>query len=176
MPVDILQYPDKRLKRKAIAVTDFGDDFQQYVDSMFEAHYAADNCAALAATQLDLEPAYHVTVIDFSPQHDQPLCIVNGDIIEREGLQNEEEGCMSVGCDIDIYLHGKVKRAMNIKLKAQDRHGEFFEMEAEGYLAKCIQHELDHLDGKIFLDHLSSLKRKILEKKLDKELRYRQSS
>jgi peptide deformylase len=173
--VDILQYPDKRLKRKAIRVTDFGDEFQHYVDTMFATHYAAENCAALAATQLDLAPAYHVTVIDFSAKHDQPLCIVNGEIIARAGQQNEEEGCMSVGCDVDIYLHGRVKRSLEITVRAQDRFGEPFEMQAEGYMAKCIQHELDHLDGKIFLDHLSSLKRKILEKKLNKELRLRET-
>ena len=169
--VDILQYPDPRLKRKGQAVTDFGDEFQQYIDTMFETHYAATNCAALAATQLDLEPAYHVTVIDFSPNHDQPLCIVNGEIIAREGEQNEDEGCMSVGCDENIYVHAKVRRAYKIKLKAQDRHGKIFEMEAEEFMAKCIQHELDHLDGKIFLDHLSPLKRKMTEKKLVKERR-----
>lgn len=169
--VDILQYPDKRLKRIAQKVEDFGDDFQTYVDTMFNTHYSAENCAALAATQIDLDPAYHVTVIDYSPKHDQPLCIVNGKIVEREGEQNEDEGCMSVGCDEDIYIHGLVKRAMRIKLQAQDRHGESFEMDVDDYMAKCIQHELDHLDGKIFLDHLSNLKRKMLEKKLDKERR-----
>lgn len=169
--VDILQYPDLRLKRKGQAVTDFGDEFQQYVDIMFETHYAASNCAALAATQLDLEPAYHVTVIDFSPNHDQPLCIVNGEIIAREGEQNEDEGCMSVGCDENIYVHAKVHRAYKIRLKAQDRYGKTFEMNAEEYMAKCIQHELDHLDGKIFLDRLSPLKRKMAEKKLAKERR-----
>ena len=169
--VKILQYPDPRLKRKAVQVDDFGPEFQQYVDTMFATHYHADNCAALAATQLDLNPGYHVTVIDFSPNHDQPLCIVNGEIIEREGEQNEEEGCMSVGCDVDIFLHAHVRRAYKIKIRAQDRHGKSFEMEAEGYMAKCIQHELDHLQGKVFLDHLSALKRKVLEKKLRKQLR-----
>lgn len=173
--VSILQYPDPRLKRTGVKVEDFGSDFQTYVDSMFATHYNAENCAALAATQLDLDPAYHVTVIDLSPQGDQPLCIVNGEIIEREGLQNEEEGCMSVGCDVEIYIHSRVKRAQRIKVRAQDRYGEPFEMEAEGYMAKCIQHELDHLEGKIFLDHLSSLKRNMLEKKLNKQWRLRNS-
>lgn len=172
--VDILQYPDKRLKRVAQPVTDFGDDFQRYVDNMFETHYAADNCAALAATQLDLDPGYHVTVIDFSAKKDQPLCIVNGEIIERCGEQNESEGCMSVGCNVDIYIHANVKRAMRIKVVFQDRYGNPQELEAEGFMAKCIQHELDHLDGKIFLDRLSALKRKMLEKKLQKEWRLRE--
>ena len=172
----ILQYPDARLKRKGIKVEDFGEDFQKIVDDMFATHYAADNCAALAATQLELDNAPHVTVIDFSPERDQPLCIVNGEIITREGEQNEEEGCMSVGVDMDIYLHAKVKRALKIKVKAQDRRGKLVEFEAEGYMAKCIQHELDHLAGKIFLDKISLLKRKMLEKKFVKEKKLRESS
>lgn len=171
--VDILQYPDPRLKRKGVPVTDFGDEFQEYVNTMFATHYNADNCAALAATQLNLDPGYHVTVIDESVSQGDPLCIVNGRIVECSGEQNEEEGCMSVGCDVDIYIHAHVQRAMYIKLQAQDRFGKPFELEADGYLAKCIQHELDHLDGKIFLDRLSTLKRKKLEKKLEKSLRYR---
>ena len=167
--VNILQYPDLRLQRKAIKVEDFGEAFQETIDDMFATHYAADNCAALAATQLDIEPAPHVTVIDFSPDHDQPLCLVNAEIIEREGEQNEAEGCMSVGCDVQIYVHARVKRALKIKVKAQDRYGSPIEFAAEGYTAKCIQHELDHLEGKVFLDRISPLKRKVLEKKLSKE-------
>lgn len=170
----ILQYPDPRLKRKGIKVENFNEGFQKLIDDMFATHYAADNCAALAATQLDIENAPHVTVIDFSPEHDQPLCIVNGEIIAREGEQYEEEGCMSVGVDIEIYLHAKVKRALKIKVKAQDRYGQTVEFDVEGFMAKCIQHELDHLDGKIFLDRLSPLKRKMLEKKLIKEKRSRE--
>ena len=172
--IEILQYPDKRLKRIANKVEDFGDDFQAIVDDMFETHYNAKNCAALAATQLALDPAPHVTVIDFSPTKSEPLCIVNGEITAREGTQKEEEGCMSVGCDIDIFLHAYVKRAMKITLKAQDRYGKPFEMDAEGFMAKCIQHELDHLDGKIFLDHLTRLKRERLIAKYKKELKYRE--
>jgi len=167
--IDILQYPDTRLKRKGIKVEDFGKDFQKTIDDMFATHYAADNCAALAATQLNIEQPPHVTVIDFSPEHNQPLCIVNGEIIEREGEQYEEEGCMSVGCDIKIYLHARVKRALKITVKAQDRYGKPFELTVDDYMAKCIQHELDHLDGKVFLDRISPLKRKMLEKKLAKE-------
>ena len=173
--IDILQYPDPRLKRKGLKVEDFGEVFQTTVDDMFATHYAADNCAALAATQLDIDNAPHVTVIDFSPERDQPLCIVNGEIISREGEQNEEEGCMSVGADIEIYLHANVKRALKIKVRAHDRYGKAVEFEVEGYMAKCIQHELDHLEGKIFLDRISSLKRRMLEKKLGKEKRLREA-
>lgn len=169
--VKILQYPDKKLKRKAYQVTDFGPAFQTIVDNMFETHYAASDCAALAATQLDIDPAPHVTVIDYSENHDQPFCLVNGRIVERDGEQHEQEGCMSVGCDIGIYVYAHVKRALTVKVEGQDRYGAPLEFEAEGYRAKCIQHELDHLDGKTFLDHLTPLKRGILEKKLSKELK-----
>ena len=166
--IKILQFPDSRLQTKAKKVEDFGPAFQKIVDDMFETHYAADNCAALAATQLDIIDPPHVTVIDFSEHHNQPLCIVNGEIIESSGEQNEPEGCMSVGCDIGANVYEKVKRAKKIKVKAQDRHGKDIEFEAEDFMAKCIQHELDHLDGKIFLDHLSKLKRQRIQQKLAK--------
>ena len=167
--INILEYPDPRLKRKGKKVADFGKEFQAIVDRMFATKYGTENCAALAATQLDLPDAPHVTVIDLSRINDQPLCLVNAEIIEREGVQNEEEGCMSVGCAIGIPTHANVERDLKIRVKAQDRFGEPLDFSAEGYLAKCIQHELDHLQGKIFLDHLSPLKRERLEKKLAKE-------
>lgn len=165
--VKILQYPDPRLRKKGEKVEDFGDETQKMIDDMFETHYAAENCAALACTQLDFENPKHITVIDFSPMKNQPLCLVNGEIIEREGAQNEEEGCMSVGIKSGTVFE-KVKRAMKIKVRAQDRHGQPLEFEAEGFMAKCIQHELDHLDGKLFLDRLSPLKRYRAEEKLKK--------
>lgn len=166
--IDILQYPNPRLTRKGIKVTDFGAALQKLVDDMLATHYAAENCAALAATQLDIDPAPHVTVIDLSPEHNQPLCIVNGEIITCEGQQYEEEGCMSVGYGLQICLHARVKRAQKITVKGQDRYGQGLQLTAEGFLAKCIQHELDHLNGKIYLDRISGLKRKIIEKKLAK--------
>ncbi len=165
----ILQYPDPRLKICGRKVDDFGADTQKIIDDMFETHYAAENCAALAATQLDIKNAPHITVIDFSPEKNQPLCIVNGEITHREGETNTEEGCMSVGGDTGgSGPFEKVKRAEKITLKAQDRHGKAFEMQADDFMAKCIQHELDHLDGKIFLDRLSGLKKKRIDKKLKK--------
>jgi peptide deformylase len=166
--IRILQYPDPKLKRIAKPVEDFGDTFQKIIDDMFETHYAADNCAALAATQLDLKNPPHVTVIDFSDNKDQPLCLVNAKITEKEGEQNEQEGCMSVGCDIGAHLYEVVPRAEKIKVTAQDRHGSLIQLEEDGFMAKCIQHELDHLDGKTFLDHLSKLKRIRIEEKLKK--------
>lgn len=164
----ILQYPDPKLKRVAKPVADFGDAFQKIIDDMFETHYAADSCAALAATQLDLTNPPHVTVIDFSENHDQPLCLVNAKIIKKEGEQNEPEGCMSVGCDIGAHVYETVRRAEKVVVTAQDRYGKTIELKEEGFMAKCIQHELDHLDGTIFLDHLSKLKRKRIEDKLKK--------
>lgn len=165
----ILQYPDTRLKTTAKKVENFDDPkLQQIIDDMFETHYAAENCAALAATQLDIVDPPHVTVIDFSAKKNEPLCLVNGEVIASEGEHTEEEGCMSVGCDLGVGVYEKVSRPAKIKVKAFDRHGKPLEFEAEGFMAKCVQHELDHLNGKIFLDHLSKLKRQRLEKKLDK--------
>jgi len=165
--IKILQYPDPRLRQKAEKVDDFGQETQKIIDDMFETHYAADNCAALAATQLDFKNPKHITVIDFSPQKNQPLCLVNGEILERQGEMEQEEGCMSVGIQSGSVFE-KIKRAAKIKVRAQDRYGKTIEFEAEGYMAKCIQHELDHLNGKIFIDHLSPLKRARVEKRLKK--------
>ncbi|MCH9770380.1 MAG: peptide deformylase [Gammaproteobacteria bacterium] len=163
----ILQHPNKRLRQNGKPVTDFKNpDLQKTIDNMFETHYAADNCAALAATQLDIVDPPHITVIDFSAKHDQPLCLVNAKIIAREGEQNEEEGCMSVGHGHGVYA--KVKRAAKIQVQAFDRRGKALNFSAEGYMAKCIQHELDHLDGKLYIDRLSQLKRMRIETFLKK--------
>lgn len=163
----ILQYPDPRLKVKGRKVEDFGPKTQKIIDDMFETHYASDNCAALAATQLDLIDPPHITVIDFSKEKDQPLCLINAEILAYDGELNKEEGCMSVG-EADGMVFAKVVRAAKIKVRAQDRFGKALEFEAEGFMAKCIQHELDHLEGKLFIDHLSHLKRQRLIKKLEK--------
>lgn len=168
----ILQYPDPRLKTKARKVEKFDDELQKIIDNMFETHYAAHNCAALAATQLDIPNPPHITVIDFSDKKNEPLCLVNGKIIAAEGTMAEEEACMSVSGGI----YEKVTRAAKIKVQAQDRHGKPFEFEAEGFFAKCVQHELDHLDGKIFLDRLSSLKRQRADKKIAKIQRWQRES
>jgi peptide deformylase len=163
----ILQYPNPRLNQKANPVIVFDDNLQKIIDDMFETHYNTENCAALAATQLDIENPPHVTVIDFSPEKNQPLCLVNGKIIATEGQMLEKEACMSIA---DIYE--KVARAYKIKVQAQDRHGNPLEFEAEGFMAKCIQHELDHLNGKIFIDRLSTLKRERVDKKFAKLKRW----
>ena len=175
MILDIIQYPDRRLKIPGRKVEVVDDAIKKIVSDMFDTHYAQENCAALAATQLDFSqdeknPAYRITVIDFSENKDQPLCLINPEIIERDGETNTEEGCMSV-----YNVSAKVARAASIKLTYLDQQGEKQSMYADGFMAKCIQHELDHLDGKLYIDHLSSLKLSRLEKQLDKFRRWKKS-
>lgn len=158
----ILQYPDPRLRLKARTVSDVDTSIQKIIDDMYETLYASKNCAALAASQLGIH--YRITVIDFSEKKDQPLCLVNPEILSREGEQYEAEGCMSVTGSI----YERVKRAAKITVKAQDRHGKPINMQAEGFMAKCIQHEVDHLDGILFIDHLSLIKRLRIDKKVAK--------
>ncbi|OGT63602.1 MAG: peptide deformylase [Gammaproteobacteria bacterium RIFCSPHIGHO2_12_FULL_45_9] len=171
----ILQYPDPLLRRKGMQVTDFGADFQKTVDDMFETHYAETACAALAATQLAIPNAPAVTVIDFSEQHDQPLCLVNPRIVEASGELLEEEACMSVG-QAGERISAAVKRATRIRVQAQDRHGQDLDFEAVDFMAKCIQHELDHLQGKLFIDHLSPLKRERLVALLREQTKAKKAS
>lgn len=162
----ILQFPNPRLRTKGKKVEVFDDNIETIIKDMFETHYAQENCAALAATQLDIIDPPHITVIDFSLKKDQPLCLVNAVITEKSGETYEEEGCMSVGIGAAIYE--KVKRAEKIRVKALDAEGKPLDFEADGFLAKCIQHELDHLDGVLFIDHLSGIKRSSVGKRLEK--------
>lgn len=166
--IKILQHPNARLAKRGEKVTDFGPATQKIIDDMFETHYNTENCAALAATQLDFEHPKHITVIDFSPNKDQPLCLVNGEIIWRsEELMSEPEGCMSVPGGV----YESLKRSASIKVRAQDRFGKEFEMEASGFMSKCIQHELDHLNGTLFIDKLSKLKRSMVDRRISKYYR-----
>ncbi|MDF3054630.1 MAG: def1 [Gammaproteobacteria bacterium] len=162
----ILQYPDPKLRRKGHHVTEIDARISKIIDDMFETHYSTKNCAALAATQLDMPDPPHITVIDFSDQKNSPLCLVNGEIIASAGEYELEEGCMSIA-----GAYEKVKRAEKITVSAMDKHGKPFTFEADGFMAKCVQHELDHLDGKVFLDHLSALKRGRIDKRITKMLR-----
>ncbi|MCX7120491.1 MAG: peptide deformylase [Gammaproteobacteria bacterium] len=162
--IRILQYPDIRLKAKGENVTDFGAETQKMIDDMFETHYGTENCAALACTQLDFKKPKHITVIDFSSEKNKPLCLVNAVITEKEGEETSPEGCMSVGGS----AYEKVTRAAKIKIKAQDRFGKELNFEADGFMAKCIQHELDHLNGKVFVEYLSHLKRDRIKKRIEK--------
>src|ERR1700735_2921235 len=138
----ILQYPDLRLKKKAKWVEKVDDQVKKVVDDMFETHYNAQNCAALAATQLDFADPLRITVIDFSDNKNQPLCLINPEIFYCEGEQIVPEGCMSVGGEVDDRVYEYVKRPMKLKVRALNPQGETIEIEAEGFMAQCIQHEV----------------------------------
>jgi peptide deformylase len=164
MPIlNILHFPDPRLRNKAQPVEQFDDDLRRFVDDMFETMYQAPGIG-LAATQVnDLR---RVVVIDVSEEHDAPLCLINPEILVRDGEEQMDEGCLSVP-----GVFERVTRADRIKVRAMTPGGEAFELDAEGLLAVCIQHEIDHLDGKLFIDYLSNLKRQRIRKKLEKESR-----
>jgi peptide deformylase len=164
---NILEYPDPRLRTKAAPVTDFDAALGTLIDDMLETMYAAPGIG-LAATQVDVHQ--RVLVIDISDERNAPLTIVNPQILAREGQAQSEEGCLSVPGIFD-----DVKRAAKIRLRAQDRSGASFEHDYDGILAVCIQHEMDHLEGKLFVDYLSDLKRERIRKKLEKERRERGS-
>jgi peptide deformylase len=163
----ILEFPDPRLRTKAQPVTRFDAALGTLIDDMFETMYAAPGIG-LAATQVDVHK--RVIVIDLSKEHNEPLVLINPEIIAREGEATTEEGCLSVPGIFD-----EVKRAARVRLRAHDRNGEVFERDYEDILAVCIQHEMDHLEGKLFVDYLSDLKRERIRKKLDKERRERAS-
>ncbi|MEW8201661.1 MAG: peptide deformylase [Candidatus Thiodiazotropha endolucinida] len=161
--LDILHFPDPRLRNKAKPVAQVDDSIRRLIDDMLETMYQAPGIG-LAATQVNV--AKRVVVIDLSEEKNQPLCLVNPEIIEKDGEEQMEEGCLSIP-----GVYEMVKRANLIRVRALGRDGAAFEMEAEGLLAVCIQHELDHLEGKLFVDYLSSLKRQRIRKKLEKESR-----
>jgi peptide deformylase len=161
----ILEYPDPRLRTRAQPVTRFDAALGVLIDDMFETMYAAPGIG-LAATQVDVHQ--RLIVIDISPERNQPLTIINPQILTREGEASTEEGCLSVPGIFD-----EVKRAAKIGLRAQDRGGNFFERDFEDILAVCIQHEMDHLEGKLFVDYLSDLKRERIRKRLDKDRKER---
>ena len=138
-------------------------DIKQLVDDMFETMYSAPGIG-LAATQVNVHQ--RVIVIDISPDNNQPLCLINPEIIESDGVEETEEGCLSVP---DFYE--SVRRAETVTIEAMNQEGETFTMQAGGLLAVCIQHEMDHLVGKLFVDYLSPLKQQRLKKKLQKNRR-----
>ncbi len=156
----ILEYPDPRLRTKAQPVETVDDELRQLIDDMFETMYAAPG-VGLAATQVNVHR--RLLVADVSEERDQPVCLINPKIVERDGVQVGEEGCLSVP-----GYYEAVERAERIRVSALDRNGEPFEMEADGLLSVCIQHEMDHLEGKLFVDYLSELKRSRIRKRLEK--------
>lgn len=157
----ILHYPDPRLRRKAEPVAEIGDEIRRLIDDMAETMYAAPGIG-LAAVQVDVPK--RVIVIDLSEARNDLKVFVNPEILSKEGEQTFEEGCLSVPGIFD-----EVTRAARVRVRALDREGRSFELEAEGLLATCIQHEIDHLDGKVFVDYLSRLKQSRIRKKLEKQ-------
>ncbi len=159
----ILHYPDPRLRRKALPVAQVDDAVRRLVDDMAETMYDAPGIG-LAAIQVN-EPR-RVIVIDISENRDRLQVFINPEIVARDGVQTFEEGCLSVP-----GIYEEVTRAGRVRVRARDRDGQPFELEAEGLLATCLQHEIDHLDGKVFVDYLSRLKQSRIRKKLEKQQR-----
>ena len=162
----ILEFPDPRLRTRAAPVAAVDDAIRTLIDDMFETMYAAPG-VGLAATQVNVHK--RVLVADVSEGQDHPLALVNPEIVEREGSTEAEEGCLSVPGIFDKLS----TRSARIVVRALDRDGRPFELEADGLLSVCIQHEIDHLEGKLFVDYLSELKRTRIRKKLEKERRER---
>ncbi|MHB8475213.1 MAG: peptide deformylase [Steroidobacteraceae bacterium] len=161
----ILEYPDPRLRKKAAALTVVDDAMRQLADNMLETMYAAKG-VGLAATQVDVH--VRLIVLDVSEERDRPHVLFNPEIVSLEGSGPGEEGCLSVP-----GIYDKVSRATHIRVRALDRDGQPFEMDAAGLLAVCIQHEADHLEGKLFVDYLSELKRQLIRRRLEKERKQR---
>ena len=166
--LDILRFPDPRLRISAKPVKNVDSKITGLVDDMFETMYAAPGIG-LAATQVNVP--LQVIVIDISETHDQPMVFINPEIINVDGEEEMEEGCLSVPGVFD-----KVTRAEKVRVRALNRDGEQFETDYDGLLAICVQHEMDHLKGKLFVDYLSNLKRQRIRKKLEKEARQKPSS
>ena len=158
--LNILEYPDPRLRTKARPVERVDDEIRRLIDDMLETMYAAPGIG-LAATQVDVHQ--RVLVLDVSETKDEPHCFINPEILSTDGDALGDEGCLSVP-----GITESVQRAEKIRVRALDRDGNVFEQDAEGLLAVCIQHEMDHLQGKLFVDYLSQLKRQRIKKKLVK--------
>jgi peptide deformylase len=164
MPIlNILRYPDARLHKVATPVTVFDESLKKLVADMTETMHAAPGIG-LAATQVDVHK--RVIVVDVSDRRDSLVVLVNPEIVEATGESDIEEGCLSVP-----GIYELVQRAERVKVRAHDQNGKAFTLEAQGLLAVCIQHEMDHLQGKVFVEHLSQLKQQRIRAKLAKQLR-----
>jgi peptide deformylase len=163
--LQILEYPDPRLRTRAQPVTVFDAALRRLVDDMFETMYTAPGIG-LAATQVDVHR--RVIVIDLSPDRTEPRVFINPEILEREGIGTMEEGCLSVPGIFD-----EIERAAKVLARFQGVDGTTQEVQLEGLLAVCLQHEMDHLEGKLFVDYLSDLKRERIRKKLEKDRKER---
>jgi peptide deformylase len=158
--LSILHYPNPRLRLQARPVEAVTDEIRTLAADMLETMYAAPGIG-LAATQVDRQ--LRVVVIDVSRTHDQPLCLINPEIMDKEGEEEMEEGCLSVP-----GVYDNVRRAEKVRVRFLSLEGKEMAIDADGLLAVCIQHEIDHLDGKLFVDYLSMLKRNRIRKKLEK--------
>ena len=159
--LNILHFPDPRLRTVAKPVEKFDDSLRQLVSDMFETMYEAPGIG-LAATQVDRH--IRLLVLDVSEARDRPRCLINPEIVDSDGEEEMDEGCLSVP-----GFYETVRRAENIRVRAHDEFGEIQEFEASGLEAVCIQHEMDHLEGKLFVDYLSNLKRNRIRSKLVKQ-------
>jgi peptide deformylase len=158
--LNILHFPDPRLRTRAARVPQVDETIRRLVDDMFDTMYEAPGIG-LAATQVNVHQ--RVIVIDVSEEKNEPLVFINPEVISRDGVEKMDEGCLSVPGIYEV-----VERAERVHVRALNRDGQPFELEADGLLAVCIQHEMDHLEGKLFVDYLSSLKRERIRKKLEK--------
>ncbi len=158
----IVKYPDPVLSRKADKVTVFDADLKQLVAEMWESMYAAQGIG-LAAPQIGISKQITIIDVSFKERPEDKLVLINPVIIERAGKQFEEEGCLSLP-----DIREKVKRAATVTVRAQDEHGDFFEVDGDELLARALQHEIDHLHGVLFIDHLSMLKRDLVLRRIRK--------
>lgn len=159
--LEILQYPDPRLRIKAQPVTKIDAELRRMVDDMYETMYEHQGLG-LAATQVNIHQ--QIFVMDLSEKHDDPICVLNAEILSKEGSQFDYHGCLSVGNGIA----DKIPRAKKLRLRSMDLDGKIKEWEIEDLGAICVQHEIDHLNGILFIDHLSRLKQDRIRKKLEK--------
>ncbi|NVK88225.1 MAG: peptide deformylase [Gammaproteobacteria bacterium] len=158
--LEILEYPDPRLRTEAQPIARFDKALQKQIDDMFETMYQAPGIG-LAATQVNYH--HQLIVIDISDDQKSPLVLINPKIVKKEGVEEREEGCLSFP-----GVYAKVQRADRVTVEALDRNGQPFTLEADELLAVCIQHEIDHIEGRLFVDYLSPLKRERIKKKLKK--------
>ncbi|MCH7501984.1 MAG: peptide deformylase [Proteobacteria bacterium] len=166
--LSILEFPDPRLRKTARRVSKVDDDLRRLIDDMFETMYAAPGIG-LAATQVNIHR--RLFIADVSADQTEPYALINPEILEKDGVIVTEEGCLSVP-----GYYEEVERAEHIRVRFENRDGEQVEMEAKGLLAVCIQHEVDHLDGKLFVDYLSEARRQQIRKRLIRDRRHQSTA
>ena len=169
--LSILNYPDERLFNKAERSA-YSPEHRLAALRMFALHYRTADCAALAAAQLSFEKPLAITVIDFSPEKNQPLCLINPTLSNPEGEHASPEGCMSVYPE---SVHASVKRAARIHVEAHDLYGNPIAFDADEFMAKCIQHEVDHLHGTLYIEHLGPLRRDRVNKQIKQAIKTRKT-